>query len=120
MEEKETGDPHLRSAREVAGYHIQASDGSIGHVEDFIVDDATWDLCYLVVDTGNWLPGRKVLISPQWVVEPISWIESTVNVVLTREQVKESPVFDPTAPVNREYETRLYDYYGRPTYWENR
>jgi len=116
-EEKQKGDPHLRSTQEVAGYHIQASDGSIGHVEDFVVDDVTWDLRYLVVDTRNWLPGRKVLISPQWIVAPISWAESTVNVILTREQVKESPVFDPAAPVNREYEARLYDYYGRPSYW---
>lgn len=106
-EEEQKGDPNLRSTEEVAGYHIQASDGSIGHVEDFIIDDVTWDVRYLVVNTRNWLPGRKVLISPQWAVAPISWDESTVKVTLTKEQIKKSPEFDPAAPVNREYETRL-------------
>ena len=58
-------DPHLRSAREVTGYHIQAVDGGIGHVQDFIVDDEDWGIRYMLVDTRNWLPGESVLVSPQ-------------------------------------------------------
>lgn len=114
--QKETGDPHLRSTKEVTGYHIGATDGGIGHVEDFILEEEDWMIRYMVVDTKNWLPGRKVLISPQW-VERVSWSERKVHVGLPRESIRNSPEYDAEAPVNREYEVRLYDYYGRPTYW---
>ena len=107
---------HLRSVQEVIGYHIRADDGEIGHVEDFIVDDASWRIRYMVVDTRNWLPGRQVLVTPQWIAS-VDWKERSVAVNLTTGQVKASPEFDPSEPVNREYETRLYDYYGRPAYW---
>ena len=109
-------DPDLRSTREVSGYHIQANDGEIGHVEDFLLDDEDWVLRYMVVDTRNWLPGRKVLISPQW-VEDFSWAEKRVFVNLKREDIKNSPEYDPGVPVDREYETRLYEYYRFPGYW---
>ena len=108
---------HLRSAEEVMGYHIQATDDEIGHVEDFILDDENWTIRYMVVDTGNWLPGRKVLLTPAW-IDSVDWGNNKVSVDLTREQVKDSPEYDPSAPVNREYEVRLYDFYGRPRYWE--
>jgi hypothetical protein len=108
----------LRSAKDLAGYGIAALDGDIGHLEDLIAEDKTWAVRYLVVGTRNWLPGRKVLISPEWVSE-ISWAEQRVHVDLSREAVKESPPYDPSAPVNRQYEMRLYDFYGRPTYWSS-
>jgi hypothetical protein len=104
---------HLRSVKEVTGYRIQATDGEIGHVEDFIADDSTWAVLFMVVDTRNWLPGRKVLVAPHW-IQSVDWAESTVGVEMTRQRVKESPVFDPSEPVNRDYVERLYDYYGRP------
>jgi hypothetical protein len=110
-------DSHLRSETEVMGYHIQATDDEIGHVEDFILDDETWTIGYMVVDTRNWLPGRKVLVAPAW-INSIDWSEGKVGVALTREQVKNSPEYDPSAPVNREHEARLYDFYGRPKYWK--
>lgn len=111
-------DRYLRSAREVEGYRIRAADGEIGHVEDFILDDETWRIRYLVVDTRNWLPGgKKVLVSPDW-VEAVDWVEGSVSVPLDVDSVKNSPEFDPRAPVNREYEATLYDFYGRPYYWE--
>jgi len=110
-------DSHLRSANEVNGYKIEAVDGDIGHVEDFIVDDDTWDIRYLVIDTRNWLPGgKKVLISPRW-IDDIRWENHEVKVDLPQEKIKDSPEFDPHMPVNREYEARLYDFYGRPKYW---
>jgi uncharacterized protein YrrD len=114
---KEPGDPHLRSAREVIGYHIRAKDGEIGHVDEFIMEDALWVIRYLVVDTRNWLPGRKVLISPHW-VDRLSWEEARVRVELDKKAIMNSPEYVPTAPVNRRYEERLYDYYGRPKYWD--
>jgi hypothetical protein len=113
----DAGDPYLRSSTEVIGYHIQATDDEIGHVEDFILDDENWTIRYMVVDTRNWLPGRKVLLTPAW-IDSVDWGNNKVSVDLTREQVKDSPEYDPSAPVNREYEVRLYDFYGRPKYWE--
>jgi hypothetical protein len=122
MTEKEQrasgGDPHLRSFAEVSGYEIAAADEEIGHAEDFVADTEGWVIRYMVVDTRNWLPGRKVLVSPGWIHE-VMWADKQVRVALTRQEVKDSPKFDPSEPVNREYEARLYDYYGRPHYWES-
>lgn len=115
---REKFDPHLRSIKEVKGYHIHAIDNGIGHIDDFIVDDERWAIRYLVVDTRNWLPGKKVLIAPDW-IERVNWEERKVNVTHDRETIKNSPEYDPTKSVNRECECRLYDYYGRPRYWEN-
>jgi hypothetical protein len=109
-------DTHLRSANEVIGYHIQASDGEIGHVEDFILEDVLEVIRYMIIDTRNWLPGKKVLISPWW-IDKVSWGDTNVYVDLTRDLIKDSPEFDPSQSVNRNYEERLYDFYGRPKYW---
>jgi uncharacterized protein YrrD len=114
---REEGDPHLRSVREMIGYNIEADDGEIGFVDDFIAEEETWVIRYLVVSTHKWLPGRKVLVAPHWIAGRISWAKQTVKLNMSRASVKNSPEFDPSAPVNREYETRLYDYYGRPKYW---
>lgn len=113
---EDTGDPHLRTTKEVIGYHIHAEDGQIGHVEDFLVDDTNWTIRYIIVDTRNWLPGKNVLVSPDW-IKDISWADEEVVVSVVKEKVKDSPEFDHTIPVNREYETRLYGYYGWPPYW---
>lgn len=110
------GDGHLRSAREVSGYAIEATDGSIGHVEDFVLEAPGWNVRYVVVDTRNWLPGRKVLVAPAWIAD-VDWGKQRVEVDLTRDQVRNSPEYDPSKPVNRRFEERLYDYYGRPYYW---
>ena len=107
---------NLRSAEEVRGYHIAATDNDIGHVEDFLLDDQSWTIHYMIVDTRNWLPGRKVLVAPEW-IEAIDWEVQKVRVGLTRQQVKESPEYDPEAPISREYEKQLYKFYGRTTYW---
>ena len=113
----ETGDVHLRSASEVRGYHIKGSDDAIGHVEDFIVDDKSWEVRYLVIDTSNWWFGKKVLVAPHW-ASRVSWEERRVHVDLSRQAIKNSPEWNVSAAVNREYEARLYDYYGRPVYWQ--
>jgi hypothetical protein len=110
------GDIHLRSANELHGYTIQGSDGTIGHVQDFIVDDGTWEVRYLVIETSNWWFGRKVLVAPHWATH-IEWLESKVYVNLPREAIKSSPEWSTTEDINREYEARLHDHYGRPGYW---
>ena len=113
---KESADSHLRSTDEVTGYHIEAADGEIGHVADFIIDDKTWAIRYLEVDTRNWWPGKKVLVAPQW-VDNVSWPDSKVYVHLSREPIKNSPEYIESMPITRDYENRLYGYYGRPPYW---
>lgn len=109
-------DPNLRSSKDVTGHNIQATDQEIGKVDNFIIDDENWSIRYLIVDTGKWLPGRKVLISPSW-IDRISWDDSKVFVNVTSETVRNSPEFDESEGLTREYETDLYGYYGRPPYW---
>ena len=113
---QESIDRHLHSTNEVSGYHIQALDGEVGHVEDFLVDEETWSIRYFVVDTRNWWPGKKVLVSPQW-IESISWEESKVHVDLARETIKGGLEYDESIPVTREYESKLFDNHGRSGYW---
>ena len=109
-------DRHLRSTHAVSGYHIQALDGEIGHVEDFIIDDETWAIRYLVVGTRNWWPGKRVLVSPQW-IERVSWNESKVFVNLDRETIKQSPVYTEESLLTRDYEIGLHRHYNRKGYW---
>lgn len=114
--EEPSGDPHLRSTLEVTGYYVHATDGDIGHVEEFLVDDEPWTIRYVVVDTANWWPARKVLLSPRWFRE-IDWATQKVDVTVTREQVKASPDYDPSTLLQREHEARLHAHYGVPPYW---
>jgi sporulation protein YlmC with PRC-barrel domain len=109
-------DSHLRSDKEIRGYHIEGTDGEIGHIKDCIVDDETWRIRYLVVNTSNWGLGKDVLIAPHWAPR-ISWEERKIFVDLSRQKIKDSPTWNPENAVNREYESRLYDYYGRPADW---
>lgn len=113
---KEKINPHLRNTHEVIGYKIHAEDGQIGHIDDFIVHEKDWIIRYVVVDTRNWMPGKKVLIPPDW-IKSIDWKTSEVIANVRKNVIEDSPDYDPGAPVNREYETKLYDYYGRPKYW---
>jgi uncharacterized protein YrrD len=109
-------DPHLRSIQEVLGYHIAATDGDIGHVEDFFVDEADWTIRYMLVDTRNWLPGRKVLVSPSW-INRVDWNDSKIHVNVPKKRIEESPEYDPSEQIGRGYESHLYEYYGLPGYW---
>jgi uncharacterized protein YrrD len=108
---------HLSSMRRVDGYSIRALDGEIGRVEDFIIEDENWTIRDIVVDTRTWLHGKHVLVAPEWVAG-IDEQEKVVSLELSQEEVKESPPYDPNQPVNRQYEVHLYDYYGRPKYWD--
>ncbi len=115
---EEYGDIHLRSVNEVRGYHIQGIDNAIGHVEDFIVDDQTWEVRYLVIDTSNWWFGKRVLVSPHW-ANRVSWETRKVHVDLSRQEIQDSPEWKPTANIDRDYEDRLHKHYGHQTYWDN-
>ena len=106
----------LYSSDEVIGYHIEAEDGHIGRVEDLLIDDERWAIRYMVVDTGTWLPGRKVLVASTWVTG-VRWEDEDVSVALTRETMKNSPAYDPERMIDRDYERALHQHYGKPTYW---
>jgi hypothetical protein len=113
---KESADSHLRVAETVCGYHIEAKDGEIGHVDGFLMDDHTWAIRYIEIATRNWWPGKKVLVSPGW-VERVSWLESKVSIALSREVIQSGPEYLDSTPVTREYESLLYQHYGLPPYW---
>jgi len=113
---RESTDSHLRSAEVVTGYHMEAIDGEIGHLDGFVMDDETWAIRYIEVATRNWWPGKKVLISPEW-IERVSWTDSKVYVGLSREAIKSGPEYVESIPITREYENKLYLHYGRPPYW---
>lgn len=112
----ETDAPHLRSVHEVEGYHVGAADGAIGHVEHVLIDPEDWRIRYFVVETGDWLLAQMVLVAPEW-VRGIDWDERTIDFDLTREQVRESPPYNPNRSVERGYEERLWGYYRRSPYW---
>lgn len=109
-------DPHLRSCKSVVGYHIEASDGEIGHVQGLLVDEESWAIRYLVVNTSNWWLGHDVLVAPQW-IKRVSWTEQTVAVDLTRDALKQAPSYDPTLPLTREMEVAMHEHHGRKGYW---
>jgi sporulation protein YlmC with PRC-barrel domain len=106
----------LRSTSAVSGYNIHASDGEIGHVEDFVIDDETWAIRYLVVDTRNWWPGERVLLAPKW-IERVSWDHSKVFISLSREAIRRSPKYSAEAMISRQYEAELHGHYDRVGYW---
>ncbi len=114
--DESTWDAHLRSTQHVSGYHIQAADGEIGHVDDFVIDDETWAIRYLRVDTVNWWPGKKVLVAARW-IERVSWEESKVFISLSRAAIKQAPEYKEESLLTRDYESRLHGHYNRQGYW---
>jgi hypothetical protein len=109
-------DPHLRSGNAVMRYYVHSSDGDIGHVGGFLVDEQSWAIRYLIVNTSNWWLGHEVLIAPQW-IDHVDWAQCTVSVGLTRDVVKRSPPYDPAVPLDREHEAGIHRHYGRTGYW---
>ena len=115
---EESSDSDLRSTQDIRGHDVQALNCEIGHVEDFILDDETWAIRYLVIDSRRWFPGKKVLISPQW-IDRVSWSGSKVFVGLLGETVRNSPEYTDESLLDRDYEARLHDYYSRRGYWDD-
>jgi len=110
-------DPHLRSCQSIIGYHIHASDGDIGHLQEMLVDEKTWSIRYMVVDTSDYWVGHEVLVSPDW-VKRIDWDESKVTLDLLQQSVKDSPRFESSTELNRVQEAAIHQHYKRPTYWQ--
>ena len=117
-QQSDSEDIHLRSTKDIIGSYIETTDGDLGHLEDFIFDDQNWMIRYLLIETTNWWPGKKVLISPEWVKDMVE-TDSRVYVDLTQEHIRTSPEYDETTVLDRDYESRLYHHYGRPRYWSD-
>jgi hypothetical protein len=107
----------LRSVKQLYGDKLGASDGEIGRVKDFYFDDQNWAVRYLVADTGSWLPGRAVLISPH-AIGGLDHTGKVLRVNLTRKQIEDSPAIALHEPVSRQYEEEYYRHYGMPIYWQ--
>jgi hypothetical protein len=119
VEKGEKADPHLRSSAEVKGYQIEARDGEIGYVEDFIVDDNDWVVRYLEISTHYWWFGKKILVAPAWIGE-MNWKERKVHVDLLREAIRSAPEYNENEVIGRDYEISLYTHYGRSQYWNEK
>jgi hypothetical protein len=113
---RESTDSHLRSTEAVTGYHIEAADGEIGHVQGFVIDDENWAIRYMEVATRNWWPGKRVLVSPAW-IQRVSWTDSKVFIRLSREAIQSGPEYVESIPITREYEHLLYRHYDQSPYW---
>jgi uncharacterized protein YrrD len=106
-------DSHLRSSKEVIDYDIRETNGSLGHVEDFLFDSRDWSIRFMIVNTGNWWPGKHVLISPQ-LIEDVNWPSGHVVVNVTREEVGASPEYDPAHLPSPDDRTDLYRRFTKP------
>jgi len=106
----------LHPMKDMEGYAIGATDGLIGNVKDFYFDDKMWVIRYLIVETGEWLSSRRVLVSPFAINQP-KWSEKVLPAAITRDQVKNSPHIDTDKPVSRQHEMGYLGYYGYPYYW---
>jgi hypothetical protein len=113
-----SNDTHLRSTAAVTGYHVEASDGDIGHVHGFILDEEAWAIRYIILSTTNWWPGKQVLVSPAW-IKRVSWGENKFYTTLTREAIKDAPEYIESRKISRQYEDDLFAHYGQPPYWQN-
>jgi len=110
-------DYHLRSTSVVTGYKLHAMDGEIGHIEDFIIDEDTWSILYLIIDTQNWRRGKRVLIVPKW-IKCISWTDSKVFTSFTRDAIQGAPECTEESLLTREYEIELFRYYKKHGFWD--
>ena len=104
---------HLRSTHEMKGYTIHATDGEIGKISDFILNEQTWQITFIVVKTGNLFSEKKVLISPSWIRE-VKWNVQEAIINVSVDAVKNSPEYDPSRPVETDYTQGLHDHYGFP------
>ncbi|MHB8520447.1 MAG: PRC-barrel domain-containing protein [Limisphaerales bacterium] len=107
----------LQSIKQLHGNKLGASDGDIGHVKAFYFDDQNWAVRYVVADTGSWIPGRLVLISP-YALDGFARGGKVLRVNLTRKQIENSPSIETHKPVSRQYEEEYHRYYGWPYYWQ--
>ena len=118
LSEQRTPDPHLRSAHDVAGYQVNGTDGEVGHVEDLIVDVENWSIRYIIVDTRRFLPGKHVIVSPDW-IDDMDWSRRRMTLDVTSEMFNKAPAYEAGQEIDRDCEKKLYDHFGRTPYWSS-
>ena len=106
----------LQSVKGIKGYHVEALDGGIGHLSDFLIDDLNWKIRYCVIDTGTWLPGKKVLVSPDWFGN-VDDQSLKIELDIKQEKVKSAPDFEMSTPLTNEYETSVFAHFDKKPYW---
>ncbi len=106
-------DPHLRSCKDIEGYHLQAVDGEIGRVKGYLLDPQSWAIRYLVVETGTWAAGHPVLISPAS-IQAVDWAQRTVAVDLTQQSVRDAPTYDPATLESSDTPAKIFRHYPFP------
>jgi hypothetical protein len=114
----EIDDPHLRSCRALMRYLIHATDGAIGAVDGMLLDDATWTIRYLIVNTSDWWLGHEVLLATSW-IDSVSWDKAAIDVGITRQALKNAPACDAAVPLDRRLEQSLFEHHRRRGYWES-
>jgi uncharacterized protein YrrD len=121
LEEGEAGsdpdaDSHLRSCNAVSGYRIEAADGHMGKIKGFLLEESTWAIRYLIVNTSEWWLDHEVLVAVQW-IDTVRWMDNVVTVSLTRQAVKDSPAYDPERTLDRGQEAALFKHHEKGGYW---
>jgi uncharacterized protein YrrD len=111
-------EPLLRSCNALTGFHLHANDGEIGHLQGFLVDDHSWSIRFIIVNSTNWWLGHHVLVSPKWIQE-VSSLQSSITVNLDRQAIKDAPAYDSDADVGRDTEVTIYNHYNRNGYWQD-
>jgi len=111
FDDSPAGDPDLRSANELVGYHVQGPDDVVGYVDDFLVQVSDWHIRYLVVNPHHWLPERKILLTPSW-IDSVDWADRMVRTLLTRNLLRNAPPYDPDEPLDARYQKMLQEYYA--------
>lgn len=112
LDEEDLDEPNLRSAKEIISYQIQACDDEVGNISDIIIDDVLWNVRYIIVEVHEWLMQKKFMIAPDW-IKQIDYNNRMASIDLYREDLFNCPDYDPSEPINKQYEDVLFDYYGR-------
>lgn len=108
----------IRNLQDLNGARVIATDGTIGKVADFLFDDRSWTIRYLVVDVRTWMVRHDVVI-PVEAITHLDWGNCRFQVELTRDQVRGSPDLDSRKPVTRQQEMAVRKHYGWPNYWRD-
>jgi uncharacterized protein YrrD len=114
-EQRDQQGQHLRSCNAVSGYRLHASDGEIGHVSGYLIDEKSWAIRFLIVETSHWWSGHQVLVASEWITN-VDWAGSSVTTDLSRQAVKDSPPYDPQRLPDVAGEQSLYNHYRRSAY----
>lgn len=114
--EQQGHENHLRSAREVSGYRVMATDGEVGHVDDFLMDPQNWAIRYLAINTGSWLKKHEVAITRK-LVDQVVWSQAQMNVNASKGLIETAPDYDPAVGIDRTVESAIFSHFTTHPYW---